>query len=556
MKKLARFVSAMLIMALMIGCVSMFASAANTTFTDVKSSDWFYNDVTFVAKEGIMNGTSKDKFDPSGTATRAMIATIFWRLEGAPKPAAPSGFSDVPAGQWYADAIAWMKDKNITNGTGPNTFSPNGAVTREELATFLYRFAKAQGRDIALTDTHAYDDQAEINKWAVEAIAWAKATGIMSGNGTMFIPKNNANRAEIAATIARYVSPAICGVEKIAVTNVEEKSIFAGDNLPDIEVTVYMKDGSARVLEPYNYVFAPVDLDKPGKVEVKVFYLGYFTATFSIEIMARPDYEAYDLDAAMEYGREIIADFGSEEVSVPAYYSIAPATSANVADGAAVIIAYENEGETLVLNKLGTSASKNEATLSSIEVKDGKVEASALTNVIWNLYDEGSQKWTLEKKLENKLYTLRRSAAGLYMVNSNGDEFTIEDSKLVYNGETLVYKDGTLCFSDKTDAAATVYVLTYHAAEVIHTEGVTVDPALELDGEGTESYNVAIISKSDADAKGGQAFLLQQISSSLEEFLQTAEVNFEESELNVVVKDDTNQNQLLVYVVWYTNNNF
>ncbi|MBQ6262324.1 MAG: S-layer homology domain-containing protein, partial [Clostridia bacterium] len=88
-----------------------------------------------------MNGVGDGKFDPSGSLTRGMVATVLWRREGSPAPAAPSGFEDVPAGKWYTDAIAWAKETGIVNGLTPTTFGPNSFITREQLATMLFRFA-------------------------------------------------------------------------------------------------------------------------------------------------------------------------------------------------------------------------------------------------------------------------------------------------------------------------------------------------------------------------------------------------------------------------------
>lgn len=317
MKTLTKIVSAVLIISMFLGYAVPSVSAEGGSYSDVHESDWFYNYVEWVSKEGIMNGVGANKFDPKGTTTRAMIATIFWRLEGAPKPAAPSGFSDVPDGMWYADAIAWLKDKNITNGSGPTTFSPNDPVTREELATFLYRFAKYQGRDLSLVGfvLGMFEDGPQVSPWAADAVCWAKGADIMSGDGTMFMPKNKGTRCEIAAIIQRYLAPIYSGVKEIKITKILEEDVlndyYAGENLPKIEVTAYMKDGSSRILEGDEYAVAPVDLEKPGKTTIRVQHLAYFVDTYELNIKAWPAFQEYDIAAAREYAISLLEASGA-----------------------------------------------------------------------------------------------------------------------------------------------------------------------------------------------------------------------------------------------------
>lgn len=201
-----RAIAILLIMAMLMGSFT-FGVAANTIFKDVHSNDWFYEDVNFVESEGLMQGVGNGRFDPNGAATRAMMATIFWRFEDTPEPAEMSGYRDVPNGQWYSDAIAWMKEVGLTNGAGNNKYGTNDPVTREELATFFYRYAIFKGYNVEEKNSLSnYSDCGKIHNWAIEGLSWANVNGIVSGRTpTMMAPQGTATRAEIAAMIHRFI---------------------------------------------------------------------------------------------------------------------------------------------------------------------------------------------------------------------------------------------------------------------------------------------------------------------------------------------------------------
>ena len=205
-------------------------------FTDVGNRDWFYCDVEFVVKNKTMKGVEDNKFSPNTAATRAMIATIFWRLEGSPVPTAPSGFSDVPAGSWFSDAIAWMKETGITNGAGVNKYGTEDRVTREELATFFYRYSAWKNEDMAdCGKIMGFNDFGKINYWAVKALSWANGRGLVIGTkGNLLNPQGYATRAEIAAMLHRYMDesaaiiPADTHVHEYAVINKVEPTCTTG----------------------------------------------------------------------------------------------------------------------------------------------------------------------------------------------------------------------------------------------------------------------------------------------------------------------------------------
>ena len=149
-----------------------------------------------------MNG-SDGLFSPQGTLNRAMMVTVLHRMAGSPSVESPAAFSDVAEGSWYADAVAWAVDAGITTGTGADTFSPNGAITREQLATFLYRFAASPAVESELS---GYVDAGEVGAYAVDAMAWANSNGYVTGTAANTLsPKATANRATVATVLMRYL---------------------------------------------------------------------------------------------------------------------------------------------------------------------------------------------------------------------------------------------------------------------------------------------------------------------------------------------------------------
>lgn len=175
-------------------------------FTDVKPGDWFYDDVMFVYEKKLMMGTSSTLFSPNEAATRAMLATILWRMEGSPVPKSSAGYSDVPTGQWYSDAIAWATEKGIFEGYGNGTFGPNDPITREQLAAIFYRYASHKGYDTsAVGSLEQFSDKDKASAWALDALKWAIGSGLMNGKGDTLDPTGTATRAEIAAMLHRFV---------------------------------------------------------------------------------------------------------------------------------------------------------------------------------------------------------------------------------------------------------------------------------------------------------------------------------------------------------------
>ena len=176
-------------------------------FTDVSEKDWFYGDVMFVYENGLMLGTSKTLFSPHGTATRGMMATILWRMEGSPVPKGKNSFIDVEAGKWYADAITWTAENSIFAGYGKDKFGPDDPITREQLAAIFYRYADYKGYDLTVKgNLDKFKDADKITDYAKTAMQWAVGSGLVKGkSGNLLDPQGTATRAEIAAMLHRFI---------------------------------------------------------------------------------------------------------------------------------------------------------------------------------------------------------------------------------------------------------------------------------------------------------------------------------------------------------------
>ena len=175
-------------------------------FKDTANNAWWHDGIHYCVQQGLMNGVASDQFAPNGTTTRAMIVTILWRMEGSPATSYGMSFTDVPAGQWYTEAIRWAQSTGVVTGYDAKTFGPNDNVTREQLAAILYRYTAHKGGDVSKRSTLAqFTDVNQISSWALENIQWANAVGMVNGRtDTIIVPKGNATRAEAASMIQRF----------------------------------------------------------------------------------------------------------------------------------------------------------------------------------------------------------------------------------------------------------------------------------------------------------------------------------------------------------------
>lgn len=204
MKKKA--VALLLVLSLVLGLLPATAMATGRMpFTDVKETDWFYDAVQYVYEKDMMNGTGESTFSPDITTTRGMIVTILYRLEGLPSVEGEN-FTDVSADQYYSDAVAWASANNIVNGYGDGTFGPNDPITREQLAAILYRYMQYKGYATEATgDISEFTDGSQVSSYAVEAMNWAVGVGLISGVGNNTLaPKDIATRAQVAMILMRF----------------------------------------------------------------------------------------------------------------------------------------------------------------------------------------------------------------------------------------------------------------------------------------------------------------------------------------------------------------
>lgn len=176
-------------------------------FTDVNENDWFYDVVLYAYENGLMTGTSADAFAPNTATTRGMIVSMLARLEGVTS-AEDAGFADVAANDWYATAVNWAASVGVVNGYEDNTFRPNDAITREQMAAILYNYADYKGYDVsARADLSDYADAASISSWAEDVLAWANAEGLINGmTATTIDPQGATTRAQTAAMFERFLT--------------------------------------------------------------------------------------------------------------------------------------------------------------------------------------------------------------------------------------------------------------------------------------------------------------------------------------------------------------
>ena len=179
-------------------------------FTDVSESDWFFNDVKFVYQNGLMNGTSATTFSPEGTTSRGMIVTILWRMAGSPDMEDKIWgypFADVDATAYYGTAVYWARLNGIAGGYDDATFGPNDPITREQMAVMMYRYAQYMGYDTTQGGMaiREYADYGQVSSYALEAMDWANATGIVTGTSESTLsPQGQATRAQAAAMFTRF----------------------------------------------------------------------------------------------------------------------------------------------------------------------------------------------------------------------------------------------------------------------------------------------------------------------------------------------------------------
>ena len=198
MRNFKRLFVFLLVLAMAASLTAAFAAAEDTGFSDVNAGAWYAGAVRYCRDNDLMSGTSATAFSPDAAMTRAMFAVVLHRAQGSPA-AESAAFSDVPAGAWYSNAAAWASQKGMISGYGNGLFGAGDPVTREQAAVILWRYA---GRPAPSQTAEAYVDQHSISAYALDAVAWARENGVMTGlDGNRFAPKSSLTRAQAAVIL-------------------------------------------------------------------------------------------------------------------------------------------------------------------------------------------------------------------------------------------------------------------------------------------------------------------------------------------------------------------
>ena len=177
-------------------------------FADVAENAWYTDAVRYVYEHDLMDGIGSTTFAPDATTSRAMIATILWRMAGSPAVNGSIGFSDVADGQWYSEAIRWAASEGIVDGYGNGSFGPNDPITREQFAAMLWRYAASAGYDVSIgesTNILSYADATDVSEYAIPAMQWACGSGVITGiSEATLVPLGEATRAQAATMLMRF----------------------------------------------------------------------------------------------------------------------------------------------------------------------------------------------------------------------------------------------------------------------------------------------------------------------------------------------------------------
>lgn len=177
-------------------------------FTDLNVNAWYHDGVHFCIDEGLMEGYGGGLFGPNDTLSRAQLCQIVYNMEGQPATSGSSVFTDVADGAWYADAVTWAASQGIVGGYGNGLFGPEDNITREQLASILYRYAQAKGYDVSVgedTNILSYTDALEISEYAIPAMQWACGAGVIEGvTDSTLVPQGDATRAQAAVMLMRF----------------------------------------------------------------------------------------------------------------------------------------------------------------------------------------------------------------------------------------------------------------------------------------------------------------------------------------------------------------
>jgi len=204
MRNLKRLLSSLLTAVMLLTLsVPAYAAVDDTGFSDVTTNAWYADAVEYVREIGLMSGTSPSEFSPEANTSRAMLAAILYRASGSPTVATTTAFSDVSADAWYVNAASWAAANGVITGYADGRFGGNDPITREQIATILWRYAGSPSAEAG----EDFADEAAISSYATTAVDWARAIDIVNGKaGNVFDPSGNATRAQVATILRNYLT--------------------------------------------------------------------------------------------------------------------------------------------------------------------------------------------------------------------------------------------------------------------------------------------------------------------------------------------------------------
>ena len=361
-------------------------AAGENPFTDVPASHWAHDDITYVYENDLMNGTDGSLFSPESTTTRAQVVTVLYRLDGQPAADWENPFWDVPASAWFHDAVTWAWENDITGGVSSTHFGAGNAVTREQLAAFLYRYAQDQGYDTsARADLSGYSDAGLVSSYATEALSWANATGLITGTtATTLSPKGSATRAQVATILSRFCQDVIPGgyvSPAHMIRNLEDSTLSKKDTLVAM-AEVLLDDG-----------FAPAFVAGIlGNILVEGDCGRFESSAYISNPDAEPDYLVY-LDENYDYREKYSYKLIYEGISVKEVYAMILELGPGGANGRGSCFglgclqwtSYERI-KRLVENYLDVNGNADSITLAQVQEAEGMTVSYELNNTYRSVY--------------------------------------------------------------------------------------------------------------------------------------------------------------------------
>ena len=361
-------------------------AAGENPFTDVPASHWAHDDITYVYENDLMNGTDGSLFSPESTTTRAQVVTVLYRLAGQPAADWENPFWDVPASAWFHDAVTWAWENDITGGVSSTHFGAGNAVTREQLAAFLYRYAQDQGYDTsARADLSGYSDAGLVSSYATQALSWANATGLITGTtATTLSPQGSATRAQVATILSRFCQDVIPGgyvSPAHMIRNLEDSTLSKKDTLVAM-AEVLLDDG-----------FAPAFVAGIlGNIMVEGDCGRFESSAYISNPDAKPDYLVY-LDENYDYREKYSYKLIYEGISVKEVYAMILELGPGGANGRGSCFglgclqwtSYERI-KRLVENYLDVNGNADSITLAQVQEAEGMTVSYELNNTYRSVY--------------------------------------------------------------------------------------------------------------------------------------------------------------------------